>query len=167
MMFGGSSPWRWGSTAPGSSGPRCPQSFEPGSRVGWSAGSGRECPPADLADVHYAEHRLRRWLGAVRHVVAHNPVADPLQLNAGFRTALAMGHELRRVDVIPFELIRRLCEPLARVPLAGKGGTRRRGQWLPTPIATTFHRLPVAVVAVTAGRTSGFPRWFRCSPPSC
>ncbi len=82
---------------------------------------GEGIPPEDLAEVHYAEHRLRRWLGTVRHVVAHNPVADPLQLTAGFRTAMAMGHELRRVDAIHFELIRRLCEPLARVPLAGKG----------------------------------------------
>ena len=77
--------------------------------------------PGDLAEVHYAEYRLRRWLGTVRHVVAHNPVADPLQLSAGFRTAMAMGHELRRVDALHFELIRRLFEPLARVPLARKG----------------------------------------------
>ena len=83
---------------------------------------------SDLADVYYAENRLRRWLGASRHVGSHNPVAEPLQLAQGFRIALALGHEYRRVDAIHFELIRRLHEPLARIPprLQGlaPGGTR-------------------------------------------
>jgi asparagine synthase (glutamine-hydrolysing) len=112
---------------------------------------GEGVPPADLADVHYAEHRLRRWLGAVRHVVAHNPVADPLQLNTGFRTALAMGHDLRRVGAIPFELIRRLCEPLARVPLAGKG-------WHPAARAMAPEPDRYDVPPITGGSGGGH-RW--------
>jgi hypothetical protein len=107
--------------------------------------------PGDLADVHYAEHRLRRWLGTVRYVVAHNPVADPLQLPAGFRTALAAGHEVRRVDAIHFELIRRLCEPLARVPLAGKG-------WHPAARAMAPDPDRYDVPPVTGGGGGGH-RW--------
>jgi hypothetical protein len=101
-------------------------------------------PFSDLADIFYAENRLRRWQGTVRHVQLHNPVADPLQTARGFRIALALGHELRRVDAIPFELIRTLYEPLARVPLAVKA-------WHPAAIAATPDPALYDVPAVAGG----------------
>ena len=109
MMFDGSSPWRWGSTAPGSLGPRCPAELRKGRPVGGAPARGGRAPlqispMSTTPSIACAAGWVRSGMWWPQ------PVADPLQLNGGFRTALAMGHDLRRVGAIPFELIRRLCE---------------------------------------------------------
>jgi hypothetical protein len=81
-------------------------------------GGGSEgATPQDLADEFYIRNRLRRWFGTSQEVNRSNRVV-PLYSMAAIRGVFAIGSQRRHAEVLPFEVMRQCCEPLAKMPFA-------------------------------------------------
>jgi hypothetical protein len=77
--------------------------------------------PGDALHRFYVEHVSRRWLGTNATLAIGAPRMHPLYVLAGARAAMAIGHEGRRSEVIPFRLTRELSPALAEYRFANKG----------------------------------------------
>jgi hypothetical protein len=110
--------------------------------------------PGDVPDIFFLEQRLHRWFGTTEELNGLSPRVYPLQTLLGLRSAFHLGQRARRVDLLRFELMRRCCEPLAKMPFAGK-------KWNPGVYATLPNAADYRAAAPHTGTTP--LRWQEAS----
>jgi hypothetical protein len=75
------------------------------------------CTPEDLLDAFYIRSRLRRWFGTSDEIGEQFRVI-PLYSLRGAQAAFALGPIKRRGEFLHFEVMRRACDKLAKMPFA-------------------------------------------------
>lgn len=74
----------------------------------------------DAVDGFYQSERMRRWCGTNRENDARNRLF-PLYSMTTFRTAFGLGSDRRRAQYLPFEIVRRCNDDLARFGFVNGG----------------------------------------------
>lgn len=77
----------------------------------------------DSVDGYYQSTRVRTWFGAVHELDNRNRLF-PLYNLPAVRAAFAIGSRARRLEALPFELIRGTCPELLTFPFASSGWPR-------------------------------------------
>jgi hypothetical protein len=75
------------------------------------------CTAEDLLDAFYIRGRLRRWFGAADEIGEQFRV-NPLYSLRAAQAAFALGPIKRRGELLHFEIMRRACDRLAKIPFA-------------------------------------------------
>jgi hypothetical protein len=90
------------------------------------------CTPEDILDAFYIRSRLRRWFGTAEEIGEAFRV-NPLYSLRGAQAAFALGPIQRRDELLHFEVMRRACDRLAKMPFANAAWTTAAVSGLPDP----------------------------------
>ena len=90
------------------------------------------CTPEDFLDAFYIRSRLRRWFGTMEEIGEAFRVI-PLYSLRGAQAAFALGPVRRRDEVLHFEIMRRACDRLSKMPFANASWTKGAVAALPDP----------------------------------
>jgi hypothetical protein len=88
--------------------------------------------PQDMLDAFYIRARLRRWFGTGEELGEAFRVVPLYSLRA-VQAAFALGPVRRRDELLHFEITRRACDKLARMPFANASWTEGAVQGQPDP----------------------------------